>query len=53
MQKDVRIPPQENSNQKRVIQFLALGLKRKKETLKPERKLLGNYVKCPLVMHWI
>ena len=50
---DVRIPLRENSNQRRVIQFLALGFKRKKKTLKSERKLLGNYVKCLLSVHWI
>ena len=50
---DVRIPLRENSNQKRVIQFLALGFKRKKKTPKSERKLLRNYVKRPLSVHWI
>ena len=48
MQEDVRILPQENSHQKRVIKFLALEHKRKIKTFKSEKKLLGNYVKCPL-----
>ena len=47
----VRISIQENSDQKRVIRFLALGCKRKRKTLKSERKLLGYYVKCPLSVH--
>ena len=53
MQEDVRISPRENSDQKRVIKFLALEHKRKKKTLKSEKKLLGNYVKCPLSVHWV
>ena len=52
MQEDVRIPPRQNSDQKRVIQFLALEHKRKKKTFKSERKLLGNYDKCALSVHW-
>ena len=40
------------TDQKRVIQFLALGRKRKKKTIKSGRKLLGNYVKCSLSVHW-
>ena len=42
----------EKTDQKIVIQFLALGHKRKKKTPKSERKSLGNYVKCPLTVHW-
>ena len=34
IQEDVRIPLQGNYDQKRVIQFLALGRKRKKKTSK-------------------
>ena len=49
IQEDVRVPLQENSDQKRVIQFLALGHKRKKKTPKP---LLESYVKCSLSVHW-
>ena len=52
MRYHVRIPIRENSDHKRVIRFLALGCKRKERTLKSERKLLGNFAKCPLSMHW-
>ena len=52
MRYHVRIPIRENSDHKRVIRFLALGCKRKKKTLKSERKLLGNFAKCSLSMHW-
>ena len=42
IQEDVRILLRENSDQKRVVQFLALGCKRKKKTPKSEN-LKENY----------
>ena len=35
-----------------MLKFLTLERKRKKRTFKSERKLLGNYVKCLLNVHW-
>ena len=49
---NARIPPQENSDQNRVIQFFAVWYKIKKKTPKPEGKLLGNFLKCSISVQW-